>query len=110
MDIERALRERDEARAERDLLGRRLASVRETLKSAGAPTHDHNGYELNANGMLVEYLAGERIAGWTGEAQMGPVAPTDPRSADRRGALDLGTPARRAVPRSSSRRGADHLA
>jgi hypothetical protein len=43
-----------------------LAAVEQTLRNVGATGEDENGYKLNANGMLVDWLAGRRNPLWTG--------------------------------------------
>jgi hypothetical protein len=44
----------------------RLDAVKQTLANVGAPTHDSSGAELNANGRLVDWLAGKRNPDWIG--------------------------------------------
>lgn len=55
---------------QRDLYRARLDAVEETLHNVGAPSHDENGTKLNANGMLVDWLAGKRNPRWIGPDPM----------------------------------------
>jgi hypothetical protein len=48
----------------------RLRAVETTLANIGAPTHDAEGARLNANGRLVDWLAGRRSEGWIGPDPM----------------------------------------
>lgn len=58
------------ARGALDLAEGRLRAVESTLRGIGAPTHDEQGARLNANGMLVDWLAGRRVEGWIGPDPM----------------------------------------
>lgn len=49
-----------------ELAHARLEAVEETLWNVGACILDDNGYRLNANGMLVDWLDGRRREGWLG--------------------------------------------
>lgn len=63
MVANRVLRESLEAL---ESLEDRLDAVHETLNERGAPILDEQGAELNANGRLVDWIAGRRVDGWIG--------------------------------------------
>lgn len=63
------LAENDRLRADVERLDAQLRAVHETLNGVGAPVLD-DGALLNANGRLVDWLDGRRIAGWRGPDPM----------------------------------------